>query len=311
MEPGPDNTPENNFQELWQTLDHKYTFFTFKNIDWDSVYNVYHPRISNDMSDQALFDVMSEMLFELRDGHVNLFTPFDISRNWEWYLGSPQNFNFSLLERNYLQNDYERSGPLLNKMIDSIGYIYCGSFGSTIYPENIDYVLKKFQHLKGIIIDVRDNGGGSTANSDRLASRFTASERVVYFERFKNGPGHDDFSEPRPKYLRPEGPLQFTKPVAVLTNRSSYSAANDFAVIMSALPHVTLIGDTTGGGGGYPYYSELPNGWHYRFSSSQTISVNDLIVEAGIPPDIQSELREDDEIRGIDTILERALEELK
>ena len=34
------------------------------------------------------------------------------------------------------------------------------------------------------------------------------------------------------------------------------------------LPNVVQVGDTTGGGSGFPLSSELPNGWSVRFSSS-------------------------------------------
>ena len=95
--------------------------------------------------------------------------------------------------------------------------------------------------------------------------------------------------------------------MVVLTNRGSFSAANDFALIMKAFPYVKLIGDRTGGGGGFPINSELPNGWTYRFSSNLTLSPDSFNVENGIPPDIKVDLKKSDEDIGIDTIIEEAL----
>lgn len=311
IEPDPENTAVKNFDLLWETVDKKYAFFTYKNVDWDSVYRAYRPQVYNGMSNQALFDVMDSTLFQLRDGHVNLISDFDITRYWEWYLNAPQNFDYSLLERNYLEPGYERSGPLQNKIIDSVGYIYYGSFSSSIRTVHLDYVINKFKDTKGVIIDIRNNGGGSLSNGDLLASRFADVRRPVLYEQYKNGPGHNDFTDPIEKHIGPGGPLQYTKPVVVLTNRSSYSASNDFALIMTAFPHVTLMGDTTGGGGGLPIYNELPNGWRYRFSSTFTFSPDWFNVESGIPPDVVVYMKEADRVNGEDTILEAALELLR
>jgi C-terminal processing protease CtpA/Prc len=72
----------------------------------------------------------------------------------------------------------------------------------------------------------------------------------------------------------------------VLTDRGSYSASTFFAVATKALPNVQLVGDTSGGGGGLPNGGQLPNGWTYRFSVSQTLYLNgDNSAENGVPPD--------------------------
>ena len=96
----PSNDPVTNFDLLWKTLDKQYAFFTYKHIDWNNVYQTYRPLVTNDMTDKALFKVMSDMLYLLKDGHTNLVSPFDVSHNWGWYLSSPSNFDFDIIERN-------------------------------------------------------------------------------------------------------------------------------------------------------------------------------------------------------------------
>jgi C-terminal processing protease CtpA/Prc len=93
----------------------------------------------------------------------------------------------------------------------------------------------------------------------------------------------------------------------VLTNRRVYSAGNMFVSYMSHFPHVTLVGDQTGGGGGLPYSGELLNGWRYRFSSSQGFDANMQHIELGVPPDVKVDLTPEAEFIGIDTIIETAL----
>ncbi|MEM1215921.1 MAG: S41 family peptidase, partial [Bacteroidota bacterium] len=96
------------------------------------------------------------------------------------------------------------------------------------------------------------------------------------------------------------------KPIVVLTNRLSYSATNFFAGFMSQLPQVTIIGDRSGGGGGIPVSYELPNGWKFRLSASRTYLLDGQDIETGIEPDIYQGTGPEDEIKGVDAIIERA-----
>ena len=48
------------------------------------------------MGESQLFEVLKDMLSELRDGHVNLYTSYDIGRYWTWHEAYPQNFSDTL-----------------------------------------------------------------------------------------------------------------------------------------------------------------------------------------------------------------------
>ena len=43
-----DNSPAGNFEALWKLIDEHYCYLDYKGIDWDSIYNVYSPQISDD-----------------------------------------------------------------------------------------------------------------------------------------------------------------------------------------------------------------------------------------------------------------------
>jgi C-terminal processing protease CtpA/Prc len=94
--------------------------------------------------------------------------------------------------------------------------------------------------------------------------------------------------------------------VIVLTNRLVYSAANYFSAICKVYG-ITLIGDQTGGGGGAPAGSELPNGFHVNYSSSICLLPDGYNIENGIPPDIKIDISDEDRQNHVDTILETAL----
>ena len=80
-------SPTEVFNEAWEFTSKKYSFFEFKGIDWDSVKTVFEPKVNDDISSDSLFTVIGDMLYTLRDGHVNLSSSFDFSRNWNWYRG--------------------------------------------------------------------------------------------------------------------------------------------------------------------------------------------------------------------------------
>ncbi len=313
IEKDPAVTPTANFEALWQTADEKYSFFEYKGIDWNEIYSAYRPQIDDNMTGEQLFDVLGSMLNELKDGHVNLTSPFNISR-YSFNYPNPENFNYRLLKDNYIGWDYNITGPLVNAFIErdghSIGYIYYGSFSNNVSSYHIDYVINRFRNSDGIILDMRSNGGGSVSNIRTIAGRFTNVRRFVYTSALKDGPEHNDFGEPSKVYLDPRGSKQYTGKVMFLTNRGSFSATSFFSVIMKALPNVTQIGDTTGGGLGAPTGFELPNGWAYRFSCSQTLTPAGENFENGVPPDITVWMNPEHELQGIDDIMERAIEEI-
>ena len=79
-------SPQENFEALWKILDENYCFFEYKDIDWNEVHDRYKTQISDTMNQYVLFDVLGDMLNELKDGHTNLISTFNMSRYWDWYL---------------------------------------------------------------------------------------------------------------------------------------------------------------------------------------------------------------------------------
>lgn len=300
------DTPEGNFEQLWKIMDQKYCFFDYKKIDWDSVHNVYSKYITSDMDDNALFEVLGNMLGTLKDGHVNLYSTGNTARYWSWYENYPENFDENIKDR-YLGTDYHMAGGIKYKILsDNIGYIYYGDFSESVSNGIINDMLSYLAICNGIIIDVRNNGGGLMTNSSTLASHFTDKKVLTSYVRHKTGTGHNDFSKPYAIYLDPSDGIRWQKKVIVLTNRHCFSATNDFVNNMHCLPSVTILGDKTGGGGGMPFTSELPNGWAVRYSASPYYDKDMNQIEFGIDPDIYVSLSTEDVSQGKDTLIETA-----
>lgn len=304
------DTPTGNFEALWQIIDEHYCFFDYKQheygLDWNAVYNKYKVRVSDHMTTEQLFEVLTDMLAELRDGHVNLGSSMDYGRYWTWHEAYPQNFS-DTLERRYLGTDYKIAAGMKYRVLDdNIGYIRYESFLQGVGEGNLDDCLTYLALCRGLIIDIRNNGGGELTIAEKLAGRFVQEKTLVSYMQHKTGKGHNDFSSLEPRYLEPSSNIRWHKPVCVLTNRSVFSAANDFAVIMHTLPNVKLVGDHTGGGSGMPMTNSLPNGWSVRYSACPMYDAKKQQTEFGIDPDIKAALTDEATAQGIDLIIEAA-----
>lgn len=306
-----DNTPSGNLKALWDIIDQRYCFLEYKaqeyGLDWDGVYQKYSRRVNDNMSEAGLFEVLGDMLSELRDGHVNLSSVGDVSRYWHWFQDYPANFRADLVDE-YLGTDFRiASGMYYRILDDNIGYMRYESFSNAISESGLDAIFAHFLLCNGLIIDVRSNGGGSLECESMLVSRFTNEKVLVGYVSHKTGPGHEEFSEPKERWAEPaEEHYRWQKPVVVLTNRGCYSATNAFVSDMSCLPKVCIIGDKTGGGSGIPASSELPNGWSVRFSSAPMYTKDMKHIEFGVDPDIWVGLDDSMAAQGKDSMIEAA-----
>lgn len=292
--------PENrdyrtNFEALWTIIDERYCYLDEKGIDWDSIHTVYGKRVDRmiemrEINDLVFFELMSMMLNELKDGHVNLQTGFDVSANNEWAGDPTEGLNIYMRNR-LITGRLRRSGGMLYNNFGvkdypdrRIGYIRYNSFSSSL--GSMPFILRYLSSTDGIILDIRGNGGGLVSNASDLAGYFYDERTLVGYACHKMGPGRDDFSEPKEIYVTPSEKSRWTKKLLViLQDRGCYSAANDFLYKVSLAPNVYRIGLPSGGGGGMPATSELPNGWRVRYSAVKSLDIHKQSTEGGIQPD--------------------------
>lgn len=300
------NTPTGNFEELWKIIDERYCFLEYKEIDWDGIYTQYQKYIYDGMTDDELFNILGRMLAELKDGHVNLYSDSEVTYYTSWFDDYPRNFSEILL-MNYLGMKYRSEGSIRYIILpENIGYIYCANFSETMNNERLNSILNDMTDCNGLIIDMRNNSGGSISNAVLLASHFTDKKVLTGYIQHKTDKGHNSFSTPKAIHIDPTSGVYWSKPVVVLSNRQTFSAGNYFVNVMRYFPQVTTVGDITGGGSGLPFTSELPNGWGVRFSSSPHFDADMNQMEFGIEPEHPVNLKPGDEEKGIDTIIEKA-----
>lgn len=305
-----ENSNQGNFEALWKIVDERYCFFDLARkeygLDWNDVHDRYRNHVDTCKDNAELFATLGDMLKELRDGHVNLSSMYGTSFYWDWHLDHPMNFSDSI-QRNYLGNNFKiTNGLKYNTLTDSIGYIYCGNFSGGLNINNLSLMLVNLKETKGLVLDIRGNGGGMVTSAETLASLFTDKKIHCGYMQHKTGPGHNDFSDPEKIYLEPSKGAIWLRPVIVLTNRGVFSAANHFVMLMKELPNVLIIGDKTGGGSGLPLSSTLPNGWVLRLSACPTLDAKGNHTEFGIEPDLRVDMTSEDRNNGRDTMIEAA-----
>jgi Peptidase family S41/Tricorn protease C1 domain len=275
------------YEQVWSDLDRHYSLFDVKGINWDSLRALHEAEAERAIDDTSLANAIGALLAELRDVHVNLYTPRRIYR-YTGYDDRPANFDTSVVQERYLTGRrVARHGRLeYGYLAPDVGYVWVPGFEGAGFGADLDDAILGLGGVHALVIDVRNNGGGNNQNGLEIAARFVDHERTYAFARYRNGPHHADFGPQWPLAVAPAMAV-FAGPVVVLTNRRSYSAAEDFTLAMRVAPRATVVGDSTGGALGNPLVHELPNGWTYRFPEwIESAPDGTVFEEIGIAPDV-------------------------
>lgn len=306
------------FEELWQVMDKGYSQFEYKKVRWDSAHIEFKPLIYDTMSEWQLYDTCAKMLARLKDPQVVLDAGFAMTHLDERYK-APVNFNRQLLEKNYWKN-YDRTGPLVHTIIDSIGYIYYGDFNEDVSEAQLDAVINKFRNnfvTKGVIIDIRGNEGGKIENIFTVLSKIDIPDELLntttllYQTAYKNGPKHTQFTEFADNWLNESPDDKFMGRIVVLTNRTNMGVATLFASGSRSFANAKVFGDTTYGYCGPPAAYELANGWRIYYPNTLLRTADARNMINGVPPTTAIYMKPASEAQGKDDILDAAIEELK
>lgn len=192
-----------------------------------------------------------------------------------------------------------------------LGYIRIRSFnGREDVVDEFDRALDQLKGTPGLILDIRDNTGGY--GQPKIVGRLLKKRVLAAVAYIKNGPGEDDL-EQRKSYLQPSGPWQYTRPVALLLNDVTGSAADLFACELRSAGRVLTVGTTTHGNlSGVSAFAVLPCRLVVRISNGYVADSKKRIIEVnGNPPDYPVDPTLSDFLSGKDPIMERAVELLQ
>ncbi len=336
---------ELNFKVFWQTFEDNSAFFEFKGVDWKETYSKHRPRVTAKISDDELFQILTDMVRPLKDGHIHIEAHED---NYFNDGGNPsiflQQFNNdslrgefwgmvsnTLLKEGFNPIDsigFELNGEKLFHYAksDKIGYFrflrsdptgesYTASDLIQI-RKDLNVIFEDFKELDGLIVDVRLYRGGYPEFSMEVAARFTDERTVSRHNHSRiSGAGYESFDSLITHYIEPEqvyATEKFLKPVVLLTNEGVGSAGETFVMSMKQFPNAISVGSNTAGILSFMYEFNLPNGWWVSLSNSRTYSADMKLYEGtGIPVNHKVLNSKEDIKKGKDHVILKALKILK
>ncbi|GAB5534978.1 MAG: S41 family peptidase [Rubricoccaceae bacterium] len=321
----PSDSPTEVFDYLWHSMDEYYAFFELRGIDWDARRAAIAPRIRDGMSDEDLFDALSDLLDGFNDGHLTLNAEIDgaersystrrskvladaLKRGFKaqteietegefsgrWFFGNRRMIRETVLDSTTVGR--ASGGNIVWGRRGRIGYIVLG--GMMGFAEDGD------ESLAGDI-------AGAHVGMNAALTDLADTDAIVFDLAFNQG-GYDEISlaiashfanEPTlglTKYafmneadtrqaftVEPTPGVRYLKPVTLLTSDLTVSAAETFTMEMRALPNVTHVGEPTNGALSDILFRPLPNGWTLELSHEVYLDAEgELWENRGIPPDV-------------------------
>jgi carboxyl-terminal processing protease len=176
--------------------------------------------------------------------------------------------------------------------------------------------------IKGLIIDVRQNGGGDLRDLNFLIGRLVEKPTLIGYQHYKNGDNRLDYTPWLPFYVKPPleldpSPQNAAVPVVVLADAHSVSMAEITTMAVKAISTKNkFVGETTWGAMGALTSKDILTGGQFSTgglsftytSSAATVNKNYKSYEGkGITPDVSVRFDAEALANGVDKQLEAAI----
>ena len=150
------NTPINSFEMFWRDFDKFYPSFGIKHINWDSVYSINRPKITNQTSGNELYNILSGMIKPFKDGHVAIYSNYG---QYNSYTIPPDYYsNMRIYPQSYLSSFEVNTSNISYWSVKNhnIGYISINTFN--VKSETFVYADISFLGLARTIDDAAHDG---------------------------------------------------------------------------------------------------------------------------------------------------------
>lgn len=296
------------FDVLWQNYAEHYPFFALKQVDWNAVRTTYRPRAAT-ASPAELFDIFREMIEPLHDSHTFLLAT-DISRRTGGRRPDPDSIGASgrpriteIMTSKYLRTPlrtWAQGRVSFGYLPDSIGYMRITGFAGYT-PEGsyrsqlaaleaaLDTIFADTRGWRGLVIDVRVNGGGADPLGLAIAARLTAAPYTAYAKVARSDPRDPTkMTERQVSVVSPSARPGWRGSVVELTSRYSVSAAETFTqALMGRRPAIARVGEHTQGVFSDVLSRTLPNGWRIGLPNELFLTEQGTSFDGpGIPPTV-------------------------
>lgn len=212
------------------------------------------------------------------------------------------------------QEDIFSSNLLTVKRIDD-GFLYVQikTFVDSSVVSEFEAQLDLLKQAKGIILDVRNNGGGNSLYAAQIAQHFISDTYPdLYVERSVYNVKTDSYTLQTQMTADHPGLGDITAPVVILQRYTTGSSAEHFLDFMSHAQNTKSIGTESAGATGDWQATDLPQGGSAHITYNKIArSDKTTFLNIGIQPDIFVDNTIQDYINGHDAILDYGLNELK
>lgn len=195
--------------------------------------------------------------------------------------------------------------PTVNsKMLDNgIGYLRITEFDAVTYDQYMNaYNNLKNQGMKGMIVDLRSNPGGSLSIVCKILDEILPEGKIVYTQD-KNGK-EEDFTSDEEKKI--------DIPITVLVNQYSASASEIFAGAIQDYKLGAIVGTQTYGKGVVQQIFDLKDGTCVKLTIAKYFTAKGQDIDGkGITPDVAIDYKADDNNSDADNQLDKAIEILQ
>ena len=299
---------QTTFDVFWQNYAEHYPFFALKQVDWNAVRETYRPRAAA-ASPADLFEVFRSMFEPLHDAHTFLVAP-DLGKRAGGRRPDPDSIGpngrpriAEIITTKYLRSPLRHLAQgrvSFGYLPDSIGYLRITGFGGYTqegsYRSNLaaleaalDTIFADTRGWRGLVIDVRINGGGADPLGLAIASRLTAAAYMAYAKVARSDPRDPTkMTERQPSMVSPSMRPGWHGAVVELTSRYSVSAAETFTqALMGRRPAIARVGVNTQGVFSDVLGRTLPNGWRMGLPTELFLTEQGTSFDGpGIPPTV-------------------------
>ncbi|HEY0751892.1 MAG TPA: S41 family peptidase [Chitinophagaceae bacterium] len=234
----------------------------------------------SEISDRNEFTtaLAADMKKAAKDNHLNYFyTAAEIAgdkkleQQMPWHLVNDKFLNNGVTAMQILSGD--------------VGYLKVQAMGymDELLPAAFTYL----QHTQALIIDIRGNGGGMLSN---ILASYLLPEDSIHLNTINWNDRTDSIFTKKTL----AGPRYLNKPVYLLTDKGTFSSAEEFAYDLKAMQRVTIVGEATGGGanpGGLMNVYTFKDGTRLDMYVSMAQVVNPVTQSnwegSGVQPDVK------------------------
>jgi len=328
-------TRAGTFEVFERTMAEHYAFFAERGMDWKARVAEGRRELPRVPSDSAFYHLLHEMLAPLEDAHTKIIAaPLGLRlptyrRTARWLEGAELDRVRDLAPVAYLRDSLRRlDGGRLQygtlegnlgylKVTAEYGFAGTGRFedDSAAFERSLAGLMPAVARHRGLVLDLRINGGGYDANARLLAGALTDVAYPAMVKRARSDPDDPNrLTEPTVVEVVPTAGPRFTGPLVVLIGIRTISAGEVLGLmLLGRSPRPWLIGEPTQGVFADELVRRLPNGWQFQLTSERYATPDGRSFEGqGLEPDLRIEVFPPGERDGrTDRVLEAAIRHLR